>query len=481
MQQTIAALEQAGATVRYLVCDVTNADAVDSALADVRAAWGPIEGLVHGAGVIADKRLAQKSLDDFERVFQTKVIGLKKPARRHGKRPSRAAVRLFVGGRPWLAISAKADYAMANETISRVLAAVARKRPQCRVRSLAWGPWEAGMVTPVLRRHFERIGVPLISLAAGADALCAEALTDRENVEVGLGSLLTPSAGVLSSVTTSAPDKAQQLDVLVDASSLPHLTGHRIEDVPVLPVVCVLEWFARAAGLCRPDLVVKGCKDLRVLQGIRLEGYGETTNALTVSCRQIKNGDGSEMALELLDDEGRARYRARVALDATRAVAGQTGSAAELGAEHYQETWPYDVDAVYKDKLFHHGNFAVIQALDGISDQGAAITLSATEAMGWPAEKWLTDPATLDGGLQLAILWGDRMLGKPSLPTRLGTYHRYHDTPLSGPIRCTLKGRVVGSSSTISDIAFTDQQGSVVAELRDVELYASAAATQADR
>ena len=38
------------------------------------------------------------------------------------------------------------------------------------------------------------------------------------------------------------------LDVVVNAASHPYLHGHRIKDVPVLPLVLVLEWMARAAA-----------------------------------------------------------------------------------------------------------------------------------------------------------------------------------------------------------------------------------------
>ena len=49
-----------------------------------------------------------------------------------------------------------------------------QRRPSCRVRALGWGPWEAGMVTASHAAHFTSLGVPLIPLAAGAQAFVAE-------------------------------------------------------------------------------------------------------------------------------------------------------------------------------------------------------------------------------------------------------------------------------------------------------------------
>jgi len=50
----------------------------------------------------------------------------------------------------------------------------ARRGAACLVRSLAWGPWAGGMVTPGLARLFEKAGVKLIALESGAEALARE-------------------------------------------------------------------------------------------------------------------------------------------------------------------------------------------------------------------------------------------------------------------------------------------------------------------
>ncbi len=53
----------------------------------------------------------------------------------------------------------------------------ARLRPDCRVVSLNWGPWDGGMVTPALKKLFAAEGVEIIDLAAGADYLLRELAT----------------------------------------------------------------------------------------------------------------------------------------------------------------------------------------------------------------------------------------------------------------------------------------------------------------
>ncbi|NTW20454.1 MAG: KR domain-containing protein, partial [Nostocales cyanobacterium W4_Combined_metabat2_030] len=51
----------------------------------------------------------------------------------------------------------QADYAMANEVLNRVAQAEAKRRPNCVVKSIGWGPWAGGMVTPNLKAKFDEL------------------------------------------------------------------------------------------------------------------------------------------------------------------------------------------------------------------------------------------------------------------------------------------------------------------------------------
>ncbi|MCU0586110.1 MAG: SDR family NAD(P)-dependent oxidoreductase [Desulfobacterales bacterium] len=75
--QTLAAIQAAGCPVRYYAVDVRREDEVSAALADARAQFGPIRGLIHGAGVLEDRLIIQKSKEQFERVFATKLHGFR--------------------------------------------------------------------------------------------------------------------------------------------------------------------------------------------------------------------------------------------------------------------------------------------------------------------------------------------------------------------------------------------------------------------
>ena len=46
------------------------------------------------------------------------------------------------------------------------------------------------------------------------------------------------------------------------------------------------------------------------------------------------------------------------------------------------------------------------------------------------------------------------------------------DKPVEGELQCVLTGREIGQNRTKSDIAFVTADGQLVAEMRDVEMYA---------
>ncbi len=98
-------------------------------------------------------------------------------------------------------------------------------------------------------------------------------------------------------------------------------------------------------------------------------------------------------------------------------------------------------------------------------------SLRTTHAMGWQEEPWILDPAALDGGLQLAVLWFKRHLGGASLPLSVGSLNTF---PLAAPtetLHAVLRSRPKGEHQTVSDLTFADENGTVVLELSGVEIF----------
>ncbi|MEQ1571630.1 MAG: polyketide synthase dehydratase domain-containing protein [Myxococcota bacterium] len=118
--------------------------------------------------------------------------------------------------------------------------------------------------------------------------------------------------------------------------------------------------------------------------------------------------------------------------------------------------------------LFHGERFQVISDLE-LSERGAVAEITSTSGVDWSPETWQTDPAAMDGGLQLALLWSNRVLGGASLPMGVSSMRTFHVGPPEGPLRAVLTGERRGKDKTVTDIVFLDRSGVVVNELRGVE------------
>jgi hypothetical protein len=124
--------------------------------------------------VLADKPIARKSMDEFDRVLSVKVEGLRNLlAATDGD--SLRAICLFSSIVARTGNPGQSDYAAANTVLDAVAASEARRRgPGVVVKSINWGPWAGGMVTPALAEHFRARGMTPIPLDDGARAFVTE-------------------------------------------------------------------------------------------------------------------------------------------------------------------------------------------------------------------------------------------------------------------------------------------------------------------
>ncbi|MFJ7159905.1 SDR family NAD(P)-dependent oxidoreductase [Streptomyces sp. NPDC101118] len=180
VRATLAALSEVAGSVRYHCADVAREESVRALVADVRARYGRLDGIVHGAGVLRDGLLAEKEPAAFAEVFAVKVDGarhLAAAAAEHGTGPAPAFLALFGSVAGVHGNRGQADYAAANDALDTLAHAWSAAGFPGRVLTLDWGPWAAesgGMVTPELERAYARRGIPLIHPEAGTAAFLAE-------------------------------------------------------------------------------------------------------------------------------------------------------------------------------------------------------------------------------------------------------------------------------------------------------------------
>jgi len=185
VRATVEACRQAGSVTEYHALDVRDLGAFGALIDELYARHGRIDGVLHGAGVLEDRFLRDKTAASVARVFETKVNGAIALAR--GLRPETLRFLVFfssLSGR--FGNAGQTDYSAANEYLNKLAVHLDHQWP-ARVFSIAWGPWNTGMISDGLRTAYAERGIGLIGIEAGVDALLDElASSETHAPEVAL-------------------------------------------------------------------------------------------------------------------------------------------------------------------------------------------------------------------------------------------------------------------------------------------------------
>jgi acyl transferase domain-containing protein/NAD(P)H-dependent flavin oxidoreductase YrpB (nitropropane dioxygenase family)/NAD(P)-dependent dehydrogenase (short-subunit alcohol dehydrogenase family) len=177
IRQTIQDLKDAGCRVEYHALDVRDPAALSGFIDDVYRRHGRLDVFIHGAGVIEDRLVRDKTPDSFDRVFHTKADSawlLTRLLRAESLRRLifMSSISAAVGNR------GQADYATANGILNG-LAVCVPPHWSNKIVAMNWGPWDrGGMVTAEVRRQFLSRGVQMIPLQEGAEAVLREILRE---------------------------------------------------------------------------------------------------------------------------------------------------------------------------------------------------------------------------------------------------------------------------------------------------------------
>jgi acyl transferase domain-containing protein/NAD(P)-dependent dehydrogenase (short-subunit alcohol dehydrogenase family) len=188
IRETLAALRNAGSQVTYHSVDVRNRKQFEGLIDSIYSRYGRIDGVIHGAGIIEDRLLADKTADSFQRVFETKVGSALTLAEKI--RPDVKFVIFFSSVAGVFGNRGQTDYAAASDALDKLAHSLAW-RVEGRVTSINWGPWAgAGMVSSELQRTYERRGIQTIALEGGVKAFFDElSKGSKDDVQVAwLGS-----------------------------------------------------------------------------------------------------------------------------------------------------------------------------------------------------------------------------------------------------------------------------------------------------
>ncbi|MFJ4690338.1 SDR family oxidoreductase [Streptomyces sp. NPDC088766] len=183
---TLAELAALGSRARYRSVDFREPDAVRQAVKEIHAEHGRLDGVVHAAGVIEDRLIAEKSAESFRRVYGTKAGGARALLTALEELPAAPAFTVLFGSiSAVLGNRGQADYAAANDALEALGTAFAARTGR-RALTVHWGPWapaagHGGMVGAELAREYARRGIRLIDPEEGTAALLRELAWGEES------------------------------------------------------------------------------------------------------------------------------------------------------------------------------------------------------------------------------------------------------------------------------------------------------------
>ncbi|TXI48906.1 MAG: SDR family NAD(P)-dependent oxidoreductase [Lysobacter sp.] len=210
------AMRAHGAEVLYVAADASTAEGVADVLAQARARFGRINGIVHAAGVLRDSYLRKKTASDLHDVFAPKIFGTL-----HLDAQTRDDdLDFFVLFSSLAAIGGNAgqcDYAFANHFMDSFAEAREAQRAagtrRGRTLSLNWSLWaEGGMRLDEQTEQFFRknLGIKPLETDVGLTALVSGLASDRAHLAVlqGQPAKIESAWGLVKKApapTTSAP------------------------------------------------------------------------------------------------------------------------------------------------------------------------------------------------------------------------------------------------------------------------------------
>jgi acyl transferase domain-containing protein/NAD(P)-dependent dehydrogenase (short-subunit alcohol dehydrogenase family)/acyl carrier protein len=469
VRRNIDRFRTAGATVEYIQVDVQDFAALGTALADARQKFGPIAAIVHGAGILSDRKIEDLTEEQFQSVYATKVHGLQNLLTHSEDDPLRAIV-LFSSSTGRFGRAGQIAYAAANEVLNKTAQRLNRLRPHCRTVAMNWGPWAGGMVTPALAKVFASEGIGLIPFTEGGETLFRELASSDRPAEVVVIARSAQAATTQPKTQTNPSELQTVFERTVTLETHSVIKSHVIGNKGVVPFVLHLEWMAHAAMHGQPGLRFHGFDELRIFQGIHVD---EATPAVlrVLSGKAIRKNNLFVVPVEIRGtrkDRDVIHSKAQIVL-ADRLPEGPF-------AEPLPTTgpFPYSPEEAYEFILFHGPDLRAFERIDGMSDRGAvAFAHSAPPPASWmdsPVRgSWIADPLSLDAAFQLLSVWSYQRHRAASLPCFAGKYRQFRRSFPSEGVLIAARITFDSGSTARADIDFIDGDGRLVARMTDAE------------
>jgi acyl transferase domain-containing protein/3-hydroxymyristoyl/3-hydroxydecanoyl-(acyl carrier protein) dehydratase/NAD(P)-dependent dehydrogenase (short-subunit alcohol dehydrogenase family)/acyl carrier protein len=422
IKKNIQLIAEHGSKVKYFSADIRNPKEIHTVFETVRKEFHHITAVIHGAGVLEDKLIIDKQIDQFCHVLETKVKGLEVLIS-VAKQDKLKYFVLFSSIAARMGNQGQCDYSMANEILNKTAQKLCLENSDCKFLSINWGPWEGGMVDTSLRKEFLKKGIELIPLKDGAGQL----LKEMGNIE-GNDPEVIIGARVLKKEKPKEPRLSKAMTLSFGLSSTPVLADHKIAGEPIVPFALLMECHAHAAEKNNPGLVFSGMDNMRLLKGIK---PGENELDIHINLGKCKPGK-NDFKMSSTITSGTLDSPSFIHSNCTIILKDRLPKPPALSKAAFMELKPFPktIKQAYSDILFHGKELQGIQSINGYSEKGIEVITCLSPSPGqWFKKpfhlKWNIEPMMLDAAFQAAILWSHERTGQVCLPSFIANFRLY--------------------------------------------------------
>lgn len=298
LSSNLERMEAAGVAFQYVAADVTDARAVETAVRDVEKGLGPITAIIHGAGTNVPQLLTTLDAEAFARTLAPKVQG----ARNVLAAVDENRLRLLVTFGSIIArsgMAGEADYAVANEWLTRLTEQWQTEHPHCRCIAAEWSVWSGVGMGQRLGRldALAQAGVDAMAPDVAVDVLCrmlsdppprvAVVVTGRfgDPPTVNYNRRELPLLRFLERTRVYYPGVELVVEADLSPETDPYLDQHVFQGERLLPAVMGLEAMAQVVVALSETTERPAFEDVEFIRPVVVSDHEPTTIRLAALTR----------------------------------------------------------------------------------------------------------------------------------------------------------------------------------------------------
>jgi malonyl CoA-acyl carrier protein transacylase len=498
VKRNLLDLENLGIEAYYYSCNIGDRQAVTNVLDQVRAKFGPINGIIHGAGFEHACRFERKQLDKVQATIGAKNDGAANlMALTQSDQLSWFIAFGSISGR--FGGVGQTDYALAGDLLAKQIMHYRESRPECKTFIIDWPAWdEAGMsVRPETKIALDSRGFAFMSSAEGCKHLINEIeagapegeimiLDDAKDIDLdGIMPLKAqyPLLIALEANLASLPmlagikqltDKQLVSELSLDPSADAFLYEHKYLGSPLLPAVISIESLAEAAHLLMPVQDYLELHEVKIHNALRFTNNQPIIANLTL--RQEADAYLADISAEFRNRNNRLVDPHRVYVSA-KLIFQQTNFPflqLPLLPSNQQAKWmPVNyldaVEARQESTIEHGPVFRCLEqiCIEGDLGWGRIIAPPSSEIASNRQGNWYFPVALFDACLVACAIHSRVQSSFKQLPSGFGRIRRYQQPKTAELCTVVLHRQTQMPEATSYDFIVYGEEGQLILEVEN--------------